>query len=102
MKVALAVLLTLPTVWPQTPSALLPAAEVNGLCQRSIQLMEAGGLAIPELQRAAAPLITNFRQSCEQLQLRAGVGQPTYNLMANLRSYLALTDSVPKPFPFPD
>jgi lysophospholipase L1-like esterase len=64
--------------------------------------MDAGGVAIPELQRAAAPVIENVRGACAQLQLRANQGHPTYALLMNLRAYLALADAVPKPFPFPE
>lgn len=89
-------------VWAQTPTALLSTAEVNQLCLRSRQLMEAGGVAVPDLARAAAPVIENVRQACGQLQLRPNAGQPTYVLLMNVRAYLALADAVPKPFPFPE
>jgi lysophospholipase L1-like esterase len=87
---------------PEAPKALMTAKEMNELCQRSVQLMDAGGIAVPDLQRAAAPLIESVKQACIQLQARAGVGQPTYSLMADLRAYLSLADAVPKPFPFPE
>lgn len=84
------------------PSPLLANAQVNELCGRLGELMEAGGVAIPDLQRAAAPVIENTRQNCIQLRLRPGRGEITYSLLTNLRAYLALADSVPKPFPFPE
>ncbi len=86
----------------QAPSALLDPTEVNSLCLRSTQLMEAGGVAIPDLSRAAAPVIENVKQACTQLRLRPNSGQPTYALMMNVRAYLALADTVPKPYPFPE
>jgi lysophospholipase L1-like esterase len=89
-------------LWAQTPTALLSTAELNQLCLRSRQLMEAGGVAVPDLARAAAPVIENVRQACGQLQLRPNAGQPTYVLLMNVRAYLALADAVPKPFPFPE
>jgi lysophospholipase L1-like esterase len=82
--------------------AVLAPQEVNQLCGRLTELMEAGGVAISELQRAAAPVIENVTQSCIQLQIRPGRSQPTYALLMNLRAYLALADAVPKPFPFPE
>ena len=88
--------------WAQTPGALLSRADVSQLCARSVQLMEAGGVAVPDLSRAAAPVIENVRGACTQLQLQPGAGQSTYVLMMNLRAYLALADAVPKPFPFPE
>jgi lysophospholipase L1-like esterase len=89
-----------PGVEPSSP--LLSNAQVNGLCGRLGELMEAGGVAIPDLQRAAAPVIENTRQNCIQLRLRPARAQITYSLLTNLRAYLALADSVPKPFPFSD
>jgi lysophospholipase L1-like esterase len=64
--------------------------------------MDAGGVAIPTLRTAAAPLIDNVRSVCRELQLRPATGQPSYNLLQNLRAYLDLSDALPKPYPFPD
>jgi lysophospholipase L1-like esterase len=86
----------------QAPSALLEPAEVNSLCVRSTQLMDAGGVAVPDLSRAAAPVIENVKQACTQLRLHPGSGAATYSLMMNVRAYLALADTVPKPYPFPE
>jgi len=92
--------------WAQTPAApptaLLSNAEVNQLCQRSRQLMEAGGVAVPDLARAAAPVIENVKQACIQIQLQPNAAQPTYVFLMNVRAYLTLADAVPKPFPFPE
>lgn len=91
--------------WAQSlqpsPAVILPQ-DLNPLCGRLVALMEAGGVAIPELQRAAAPVIENTRGNCVQVQLRPNRSQPSYLLLSNLRAYLALTDAVPKPFPFPE
>ncbi len=83
-------------------TALLNNSQVNELCGRLGELMEAGGVAIPDLQRAAAPVIENTRQNCIGLRIQPGRAQITYSLMQNLRAFLALEDAVPKPFPFPD
>ena len=84
------------------PNPLLNTRDQAQLCQRSLQLMEAGGVAIPELQRAAAPLIENARQACKDLEARPNTGHPTYHVLLNLRAYLSLSDAVPKPYPFPE
>lgn len=86
----------------QAPSALLTTAEMNTMCIRSAQLMEAGGVATPDLGRAAAPVIENVKQACTQLKLRPSGGQATYSMMLNVRAYLELADAVPKPYPFPE
>jgi lysophospholipase L1-like esterase len=44
----------------------------------------------------------NTRQACKDLEARPNQGSPTYNVLVQLRSYLALADSVPKPYPFPE
>jgi hypothetical protein len=86
----------------QAPEALLAPKDLNQLCQRSIQLMEAGGISVPDLHNPTAPLIENARQSCVQLQAKPSASAPTYVLLMNLRAFIALADSVPKPFPFPE
>jgi lysophospholipase L1-like esterase len=87
---------------PTTPTAQLVAKDLTALCQRSLQLMEAGGISVPDLHNAAAPLIENAKQSCTQLQASATAAAPTYTLLMNVRAYNSLADSVPKPFPFPE
>jgi lysophospholipase L1-like esterase len=89
-------------LWAQAPTALLEPVQVNALCLRSTQLMEAGGFALPDLSRAAGPVIENVKQACAQLRAAPGSGQATYSLMMNVRAYLALADTVPKPYPFPE
>lgn len=86
----------------EAPGALMSAKDINQVCVRAQQLMEAGGIAIPELQRAAAPEIENVKQACIQIQAQARAGEATYVLLSNVRTYLALSDAVQKPFPFPD
>lgn len=86
----------------QAPQAQMAAKDVNQLCVRSTQLMEAGGVAVPDLHNAAAPLIETARQACIQLQARPGFGQSTYILLMTLRAYISLADAIPKPFPFPE
>jgi lysophospholipase L1-like esterase len=99
--IALLLVAAVASLHGQATNALMTAAEVNQLCQRSTQLMEAGGVAVADLQRASAPVIENVRQACTELKARPGRGEATYLLMTNLRAYLALVDAIPKPFPFP-
>jgi lysophospholipase L1-like esterase len=86
----------------QAPNALLSSADMDKNCERAAQLMDAGGVAAPDLGRAAAPVIENVKQACTQLKLKANGGLPTYNLMSNVRAFLELSDAIPKPYPFPD
>jgi lysophospholipase L1-like esterase len=64
--------------------------------------MEAGGVVVPDLARAAAPVVENVRQACAQLGSHPGQGQTTYTVLMNVRAYLTLSDAVPKPYPFPE
>ncbi len=81
-----------PEAKPPTDQQILP------LYERCLQLIEAGGLASPELGRAGVPLAENMRMALESLKF-LGVRQPQlhYRFLANLRAYLLLAESVPKP-----
>lgn len=67
-----------------------------------VELMEAEGVAISDLQRASAPVIEATRQNCLQLQIEPGRAAHTFALLSNVRAYLTLADALPKPFPFPE
>lgn len=77
--------------------------EAFDLYDRTVQLMESTAVAIPGLARAGAPITENARQALITLRAlgrqNAGV---TYSFLTNVRAYLALSDVVPKPSPFPD
>jgi lysophospholipase L1-like esterase len=70
---------------------------------RTVQLMESTAVVIPELARAGAPVTENARQALITLR---GLGRQntglTYTFLANVRAYLALSDLVLKPSPFPE
>ncbi len=86
------------------PQQAQPPADqqILPLYERCLQLIEAGGLASPELGRAGMPLAENMRMALESLRF-LGVRQPQlhYRFLANLRAYLLLAESVPKPVDFP-
>ncbi len=86
----------------QSESPLMGAAQVNLLCSRVVQLMDAGGVAVPDLQRAAAPIVESAKQACVVLEAKPSTTQPVFSLMNSVRAYLTLSDAVPKPFPFPE
>ena len=93
----------LPAAAQNPPAApLMNNGDVSRLCGRLAELMEAQGVVIPGLDRAAAPVIEATRQNCVQLQVQPGRASHTYTLLTNLRAYLALVDALPKPFPFPE
>lgn len=85
------------------PAPLLPDREARELYTRTIQLMEAGGFAVPELARAGAPLIENVKQTLESLEF-LGWRNPTlhFKMLTNVRAFLLISDAVSKPVPFPE
>lgn len=84
---------------PRRP--LLNTREELDLYQRAIQLMESTTVAVPDLSRAGAPVIENCRQALNDLRLNPANAELNYRFLNSLRAYLALSDAVPKPFPFP-
>ncbi len=102
VKATLFLFATLSYAQTLEPNALMAGKELNEFCTRTTQLMEAGGISIPDLHNATAPLLENAKQSCIALQAAANAAAPTYTLLMNLRAYNSLADSVPKPFPFPE
>lgn len=85
----------------QDERALMNARQTNELFARCVQLMESSAVAIPELDRAGAPLIENARQAALNLQARPENSRTTFGFVTNVRAYVLVTDSVPRPFPFP-
>lgn len=86
----------------QSGGALLPNAEALKLETRAVQLMESTGVAVPGLARAGAPALENARQSLINLETAPQNAGHTYVFLNNARAYLAISDSVPKPYPFPE
>jgi lysophospholipase L1-like esterase len=63
--------------------------------------MESTMLATPGMARAAGPLAENVRQALANIDATSpqNAGQ-VYTLLANVRAYLALSDALPKQYPF--
>lgn len=85
------------------PRALLTPAASLQLYERVVNLIESTAVAVPGLARASAPVLENTRESLQAIRTnnQQNSGQ-AYVFLTNARSYLALADSVPKPYPFPD
>ena len=102
----LAVIALLAAISPAAYSqenALLNAKDSAALFQRSVQLIESTAATVPGLARASAPVLENARQALENLEKGpAGHTGLVYDLLVNVRAYLALSDSLPKPYPFPE
>lgn len=93
--------LTLPLA--AQPPARLPAPEALALFERATHLIESTSAVVPGLARAAAPVLEDARQTLLLLQRENASGPgATYALLSQLRAYLALAETVPKPYPFPE
>ena len=92
--------ITLSAQPPESGQALMTGKELLDSYQRVIQLMESTTVSVPELARAGAPLIENERQAFTNVRATPADAASNYAFLTNLRAYLALSDAVPKPFPF--
>ncbi|HVP48518.1 MAG TPA: GDSL-type esterase/lipase family protein [Bryobacteraceae bacterium] len=113
VAVLTAALVAAPAYYPQTPpaaassqstapaTALLSNNDALALLRRISQLMESTMVATPGMTRAAAPLAENVKQALANIESTSAqnTGQ-IYNLLANVRAYLSLSDALPKQYPF--
>ncbi len=88
---------------PAQENALLRGAAAEKAFTRAQQLVEATMITVPGLARAAEPILENLKQAGINLQA-AGYrdSSQTYSFLTNLRAYLSLAESLPKPYPFPE
>jgi lysophospholipase L1-like esterase len=81
----------------------LSDAEALKLAGRGQELMEAAGMAIPELARAGAPLGEAARQAVDLMRSVSGnPPAPWQRYLQSLRAFLLVSDMVPKPAMLPD
>lgn len=99
MKYGVFFLLLLPG-FAQTPQ--LNTQQALQLMTRSTQLMDAAAVALPELSRAGAPLTENARQALVNMRSGTSALQFLNTFQSNVRAYLFVADSLPKPPEFPD
>ena len=102
-KLPVLALLSLSITAQQPPAAPLNDQQALALYDRCLQLIEASGVASAELGRASLPLADNMRQSVESLKF-LGMRNPQlhYRYMMNLRAFLLLSDTLPRPAAFPE
>ena len=85
----------------QAPRALLNTRDALEMCQHVVDLVESTAVSVPNLARASAPVLESTREALKSLkespQQHSGL---TYLFLIEVRSYMALADSVPKPYPF--
>ncbi len=96
----LAGVLTLTALCAQ--QALLSNKEVADLSIRMIQLMESVSLVVPDLPRAALPLLEQMKSSKGALDRAPRNPVATYEFMERSRKFLAIAEAMPRPYPFPE
>jgi lysophospholipase L1-like esterase len=79
----------------------LSRAEAVKAYREIVNLMESTSVAMPEVGRAAAPLVENARQDAKALLSTAfDHSAVLYRFLSAVRVYLDLADALPKPQPF--
>jgi lysophospholipase L1-like esterase len=101
MKYALAFVITA-TLCAQTPNqALLNQSDAEQLATRMVQLIESTAFAVPGLTRASEPVKQNAELTSTAMQRTPLNPALTYQFINEVKAYLALADSIPRPYPFP-
>ncbi|MCX6590248.1 MAG: SGNH/GDSL hydrolase family protein [Acidobacteria bacterium] len=98
---ALASLATLATAAYAQQPALLPATELSKLTERMQMVAESVAIVIPDLPRAAGPILEQIRPTRLALDRTPQSTKLTYTLLGLYKNYLMLADALPKPIPFP-
>jgi lysophospholipase L1-like esterase len=81
---------------------MLNPKEAAALETRMLQLIESTAVAVPGLVRASEPLKQNADATFSGLQRAPQNPALTYRLINQVKAYLALADSTPRPNPFPE
>jgi lysophospholipase L1-like esterase len=81
---------------------LMTAKELAALSTRMIQLMESVSLVVPDLARAALPLLEQMKTAKETLDRAPQDSVATYDFLERSRKFLAIAEAMPRPYPFPE
>jgi lysophospholipase L1-like esterase len=85
----------------QNPPGNPGQKEAEPLATRMLQLIESTAVAVPGLIRASEPLRQNAGVTLAEMQRMPDNAGLTYQFMNQVKAYLALSDSIPRPDPFP-
>ncbi|HYA17501.1 MAG TPA: GDSL-type esterase/lipase family protein, partial [Bryobacteraceae bacterium] len=89
------------TLAAQTPQAVLSQKDAEQLATRMVQLIESTAFAVPGLTRASEPVKQNAEMTFTAMQRTPMNAALTYQFINHVKAYLALSDSIPRPYPFP-
>ncbi len=99
---AIIVPMLLVSVMPgQTPGGLLEPKDSGDLATRTVQLIESTAFAVPGLIQASEAVKRNATATAAALQRAPLNAALTYQLINQVKAYLALSDSIPPPSPLP-
>jgi lysophospholipase L1-like esterase len=97
-----AAILFLPVALFAQTTPLLNTNDSNALALRISQLMESTAATLPGLIQAGAMLTQAAKKDAADLQNNANNSPLSHDLLNQARAYLALSDTVPKPYPMPE
>jgi lysophospholipase L1-like esterase len=87
---------------PGPASGALSASEASTLETRMLQLMESTAVAVPGLVRASEPVKQNAEMTFTAMERTPRNPALLYQFINQVKAYLALSESIPRPFPFPE
>ena len=85
---------------PQT-GPLLGDKEAGELATRMVQLVESTAVAVPGLVRAGEPVTQGAQMTLAAMLQTPRNPALTWQFINEMKAYLALADSLPRPYPFP-
>lgn len=94
-------MIALPLLAQQQQPQLLSTQDFRTLTERTIQLMESVSIVIPDLPRAAGPLVEQMRESKTVID-RGATPLAAYNFTEQAKKFLTIADAMPRPYPFPE
>jgi lysophospholipase L1-like esterase len=81
---------------------LLNNKELGEITQRTLQLMESVSIVVPDLPRAALPLVEQMKQAKAALDRTPQSTPSAYDFVDGARKFIAIADAMPRPYPFPE
>jgi lysophospholipase L1-like esterase len=91
-----------PANQPPPANAALGAREAAALETRMLQLIESTAVAVPGLVRASEPVKQNAEMTFTAMERAPQNPALLYQFINQVKAYLALSESIPRPFPFPE
>ena len=83
-------------------AAALSQKDVETLATRMLQLMESTAVATPGLARASEPVQQNAQMTFSALMRTPQVPALIYQFVNLIKAYQALSEAIPRPYPFPE